>query len=565
MSCVSQEADSFRLKLRTVCCDKAGYNRRGEELLAAERGPDWSSTLCPCDIHALAGCHNKTFDQLFGPHITGLLQWALSLRFSHTLETFRTALTQEIQERLVIAPGQLSPEARQYRQQVLELYVDSRASALPDMVGLLGACNGDWRRRDVVEFLWSCSDSPPPARSTVLGLVVSGVLSVLAASKPSVWPRHRWTGFMRSLSDLSLLDCIHGLLTPAYLRCTRMLGRAESKSPGPGGLATGPGGPQVGLGASSTSTGVAPVELGDPGLHEESLTAVLGYEAPHSLETSVQTPNLAQLNAKDRQAAAAWLSSKPQKHILLMSMAAHPLERLMHQHLHLSSEGWQKEVQTEVAAAVVAGRPAHSTSRIQIAAKCELETSFLQTLDALFHNPKNWQLFEEEALTFRFAGLAFRTLSRMGAAVIQLLVHHHQQYPWRLFLLLDSPQLAPDLVAEPACRKDAWTQRLQRLYPEFQGEEFMAILHLHATQQPVDIASIEAKHASIRRQVCMRSVQTWTLGFSHTSAEWLLQCFRKSRGRAERRGRARRRDQKPGGGAKQVAAMRAPIVGSVLL
>ena len=446
MSCVSPEADRFRLKLRTVCSDKAGYNRRGEELLAAERGPDWSSTLCPCDIHALAACHNKTFDQLFGPDITGLLQWALSLRFAHTLETFRTALSQEIQERLVIVVGQLSPEARQYKQQVLELYVDSRASAVSDMVSLLGACNGDWRRRDVVQFLWSSSENPPPPRSTVLALVVSGVLSVLAASKPSVWPRHRWTGFMRSLSDLSLLDCIHGLLTPAYLRCATLMGKAESKAPSTGGLATGPGGPELSLGDPSTSTGVLPVEFGDLPLHDESETAVLTSEVGLGLESSSKPPNLAQLNAKDRQAAAAWLSSNPQMHILLMSMAAHPLERLMHKHLHLSSEAWQKEMQSEVAAAVLAGRPANSTSRIQIAAKCELETTFLQTLDALFHNPRNWQLFQQEAFTFRFAGLAFRTLSRMGAAVIQLLVHHHQQYPWRLFLLLDNPQLAPELA-----------------------------------------------------------------------------------------------------------------------
>ena len=388
MSCVSQEADSFRVKLRTVCCDKAGYNRRGEELLAADRGPDWSSTLFPCDIHALATCHNKTFDQLFGPHITGLLQWALSLRFAHTLETFRMALTQEIEERLVIGLGQLSSEARQYRKQVLELFVDSRAAALSDMVSLLAACNGDWRRRDVVEFLWSSSERPPPARSTVLALVVSGVLSVLAASKPSVWPRHRWTGFMRSLSHLALLDSIHGLLTPAYLRCARMLSRAESKAPGTVALATGSGGSEVNLGTSSSTEG-AVLDLGHLPLHnDETGPAALTSGAGHSLDSTSKSTNLADLNARDRQAAAGWLSSNPQKHILLMSMAAHPLERLMHQHLHLSSEAWQRDIQREVAAAVIAGRPVHSTSRIQIAAKCELETSFLQTLDALFHNPK---------------------------------------------------------------------------------------------------------------------------------------------------------------------------------
>ena len=61
---VSHAAETFGLKLRTVCCDRGGYNRRGEELLSCNRGQSWSTMLVGCDIHALAGVYSKSFEAL---------------------------------------------------------------------------------------------------------------------------------------------------------------------------------------------------------------------------------------------------------------------------------------------------------------------------------------------------------------------------------------------------------------------------------------------------------------------------------------------------------------------
>eukprot|EP00971_Amphidinium_carterae_P216126 4289995-Amphidinium_carterae.1 len=43
-----------------------------------------------------------------------------------------------------------------------------------------------------------------------------------------------------------------------------------------------------------------------------------------------------------------------------------------------------------------------------------------------------------------------------------------------------------------------------------------------------DTSGIEARHASVRRQIYARSVQTYSLAFKRVSSEWLLQCFRQA-------------------------------------
>eukprot|EP00971_Amphidinium_carterae_P334757 6470210-Amphidinium_carterae.1 len=43
-----------------------------------------------------------------------------------------------------------------------------------------------------------------------------------------------------------------------------------------------------------------------------------------------------------------------------------------------------------------------------------------------------------------------------------------------------------------------------------------------------DTSGIEARHASIRRQIYARSVQTYSLAFKRVSSEWMLQCFRQA-------------------------------------
>ena len=98
-----------------MATDRAGYNKRGEELLAADRG-DWSSTIFWCDIHALAGSFTKTFEGLAQADVRGIINLALSLRPHGSWAVFRQAVKEEILSReLVVKQHGIGEQAWAYK------------------------------------------------------------------------------------------------------------------------------------------------------------------------------------------------------------------------------------------------------------------------------------------------------------------------------------------------------------------------------------------------------------------------------------------------------------------
>ena len=165
---ITPEAERFRWKLRALCVDKAGYNRLGEEHLQEERGSSWSFSLFTCDVHAIAGCHNRTFEELVPEDISGVLRLALCLRFQDALTSFRQSLLEVIMDRGVsILPGQCSQQALACKAHLLTLILEGDPQAVQSMVVLLGTLNGDWRRRGVLLHHHSNADGPPPDQAVL--------------------------------------------------------------------------------------------------------------------------------------------------------------------------------------------------------------------------------------------------------------------------------------------------------------------------------------------------------------------------------------------------------------
>ena len=54
----------------------------------------------------------------------------------------------------------------------------------------------------------------------------------------------------------------------------------------------------------------------------------------------------------------------------------------------------------------------------------------------------------------------------------QVLQVPHEQFPVRLFALLECPDLAASMAHTPPCMIDVWTQKILRLHPGFVGDEF---------------------------------------------------------------------------------------------
>lgn len=98
-------------------------------------------------------------------------------------------------------------------------------------------------------------------------------------------------------------------------------------------------------------------------------------------------------------------------------------------------------------------------------------------------------------------------------------------HPYRLFSLLADPSQLPDSDSMgPDCLFDELTATFFRLFPDRSNPispDAEAYLRALAMSIDVDIATLEAKHASTRRICQLRGTQTWAPSLETVSAEWV--------------------------------------------
>ena len=127
----------------------------------------------------------------------------------------------------------------------------------------------------------------------------------------------------------------------------------------------------------------------------------------------------------------------------------------------------------------------------------------------------------------------------------------------RMFLLLKSRDHAAEIPGAPPCVRGQWANHFIRMHPSLDSGECFFKLTIIALLWPTDIGMTESRHASIRRVLESRSLQTHRLQFNHLSAEWTLQQSRLGARAAESGlGRAPKY-RRSSGGASDVARVAA--------
>ena len=311
---------------------------------------------------------------------------------------FRQALYEEIQDRLVILPGRCSPEADQHKEAILELFFAEVPGGLAATVQLLFSANGDWRNAKAVEFHYEAHTGARPSHDSIVAQVTSGLLAALMSRRPRLWPRHRWTGFKGALSDISLIESVHGLLQPTYQRFVDKIQRSSSDTGGDsraGRSSTEEGG---GLGAQA-----AAASLNTPTSRSRAQGAAAA-SIPEGPAADARPMSWADENSRDRAQAVSWLATDRLAHLLLMSIAAGPLDHLMYKHLQLAGKEHKEQQQYSVASKILKGREANLQHRVQVAASGALEEEFYQELHQTFGTPSTWKVLPEQSLTVSFQG-----------------------------------------------------------------------------------------------------------------------------------------------------------------
>eukprot|EP00971_Amphidinium_carterae_P350753 6491724-Amphidinium_carterae.2 len=513
---VSFEADSFQSKSRVICSDQAGSNIRAEKGIQALRGDTWSTCWVPCAAHRVAACFKKTFDALLPGTISGLVNATLSLQAGIAMMQFRQCVKAEIERRLVLLHAPLDADALKHKVEVLKTFACDDKSTLTNHVLLLLVFNGNWHNFQDVEYILSGKPGSLSNKSSVVAVMVSTITSV-ALHKPILWPRHRWTKSEKALDFYGLLHHIHGLLIPAYEAWLLTHSGSALRNPLPQ-LIEGNDTVPLAIGLSETH-----IAEGGVALHD-ALAA--GHDVPDAQANPADANTWQALNARHRREAKQWMDQDSSMvELTVARRVLEPLRALLEALLFHSGAECKKDMQAELAQQLAAGQQHVYKYPVVLASELVLERRLLEAMKSLLKSTSHWSILPANSLTISLRGLIFRLISRASATVHQLLVKENQSYPIRTFQLLNNPDKAVEMEADADCKKDVWSLGLQRQFG-FASQECKNVLNHQGMLMEVDISGVEARHASVRRQLNVKSVQTNPLSFTAASCEWVFQNYR---------------------------------------
>lgn len=163
-------------------------------------------------------------------------------------------------------------------------------------------------------------------------------------------------------------------------------------------------------------------------------------------------------------------------------------------------------------------------------AQGELEEAAIAQVRSAFVEPMHWSVLPLGRKTVDMRHLAFVSFSRTLCVFHDQMVKN-KHYPFRIFLLLVDPALEATIIAE-RCQWDEWTVGFATAYKNKGGitcPDAMEDLRATACTLKVDMAQIEALHASLRRVVVTSGCQPHAFPFADGSADMVLRKFRRQR------------------------------------
>ena len=440
----------------------------------------------------MATAHASTFESVESA-IACLIHIGLSLSTSAAATVFRDVLRGTIRARISLRGGALSAEAQSHKACVLKIFLSSGRNRNFRRTMLTYLANGDWRDRQCVQYF----PRPHEDITRVPHMLANGIVSALFGSQVPLWPRSRWKGADIVVSQIALLDSVHGLLSAAYPVFCQRIGATAGKAP----PCVYP--PRAGGGAP-----IPPVEDAQP-----AQAHVVNSDGPaHRHEQE-----------RWRSASLAFLKTDPLGMLMTLRFVLEPLRLLLDAKLFMSSKRWERQQLARAARASTTHGPEalwlERDFRLVVSASNSLEQRFFNQV-AQLSSPALFIAMPPTSCNERECAIAFILQSKSGCLVEELLAHPHRCFPYRTLLLLQC-DIAEEFLRVPRCVLDAWSAEFRdkfgtALTSVVARVHLFTLCHLGFN----DIARIEALHATTRRLLKQR-VQTHSWGLAEASAMWL--------------------------------------------
>ncbi|CAK0829047.1 unnamed protein product, partial [Prorocentrum cordatum] len=446
--------------------------------------------------------------------ISGQINFSLAVNLGTGMQTFGRCVVAYVKDKLQIKRGEPPPDAVLYRKHLIRLCMARGSRLLAKRLCIQSLPNGDWRRRGVIEVY--VPEGIDYDRTRIADVVGRGIQSCVAGRRFKVYPRSRWTGADQAFDEFVMMEAIHGMVSAIWATWCSVAG---SLGPHRGAHAS--------LGADRPWHSVDRAPSTRPGDMQRDDTATGGGDAPGADGMADAYEAARMENEQRRRKATDWLRSRPLSRSIVIRQTMEPLRQLRQQHLAIGGKQWQRDHQQEAARSADADVSIDASYPIVVAASGELEKTSHYQFRKLFEESGLWDhLLQPGDMNVKTRNFAFRLCSAADCLVYEAMDILHNAFPIRMFKLLNGSSLG-DVLSMPPCCMDDWSKGfVGRHGLDADGAQLspraMSELRAHAAVARMHIAAIETRHASIRRRLESKSVQTSPYAFTELSADFVL-------------------------------------------
>ena len=490
--------------------DRFTGNFRAEKAMARD-APGWLSNHYGCDVHAAARVVKHQLLPVDG-HISGMIAAALAMSEAGSCRVFRGCLESVIADRLVVVVEPPQEELMRRTIAVLDLFLkpDAQGSqpyrkerhhqVQKQRAIILFFLNGNINDAARVEHYTQAWDLD---KSKVLRAMTKFLVPALIPHKPPLLSRKSWTGADNVFSYFGLLTSCHNLFLPAIQLFTQVQSKPDPVLP----FASEPGQSALPAGVSGAPNALEDVlpSVGQPGPehHDDAKDDV---DWPSSLTGDL---DWSAVNRCMRARLARWADYCPGPTLVTMKLATLPAFRLLHRLLWQGSAGFERRQRRKFQ------RSGSRRYVVQEAARMTLLDDFFNDTWTGFQTRSS--AIAEDAMPHELQVLHFCMLSAAACAAEFLIGMPWRSYPVKLFGMLDGRR---ECMTDPDCVLDPLSKGLLKQFAPVDSPAFSAVLETVASNFTLDIAAVEAKHASTRRLLHVRHVQTHLPDLAAIGAAW---------------------------------------------
>ena len=557
---VVDQARSFDRVLHVVTTDDYAANHLAEKMLTqqemcalhgdvSEDDPARSDEKAGklhliCEVHRLHGVAASMYN-LCPDFISGLIKASLVLRSGH-MTSLRRCLRALIADKLQVyqceppehvVAGPSIPATKAF---FMKTFFSNLASA--DAMLLQELFNGDWGvQSEIQHYCVGCCANP---QETMQRFLREGV-RLLAGAAPSIFPRHKWIGSDAALDWYGRLQSVHGLLSRVF---EDLFGPDSGSGPSRPNKPTASDPAQSSHAQAQAHTQTRPGDAADTGDVEAQaqddrgellalqVFETYGFAAADSGDR--QDDQWKTIAKKWRDAAYDWACCHPDGPLALLAEMVFlrtvlaPQVNLMAKQLKLSSSEFDQQ---QALAELTTGLRKYRLTEVHAdSASAEAEVA----LAKLFQK-SHWESLPFVFLTQRNNSTAFKLAARVLAALKVYIRHRRSGYPYKLFLLATAQateaermawakEIVYDFFYEP-CRLDSftwWFVKGFRSAERLASAEARSHLQAIAKVASVDIAATECQHASNRRHIESKSIQSHRQLLAAASAAYVARTLR---------------------------------------